>query len=219
MKTQWQPVFRGVLACGMAFALSVFSGCEGDEDAAGVDEYFTQNPYESETRETPLPTTLTILPASASVTRNGQDILFTGVGGVEPYLWNVSNDENGTMIVRNTKTALYHAIRVGNNDIIMKDQEGMLAVAHVTPLLDQAQLVVEPPSASMEASDTSIGFTAVGGSPPYTWTVATPSLGTVSYSASSSYACSYTRVAGAEGQNIVIVRDSEGNTQSAIVTQ
>lgn len=203
---------------GLAMLLA-FSGCEDptDEDSSGSDSYFANNPYTSAPRETPLPSDLLIDPTFGLASIVGQTIAFKVSGGYGAYHWSVADPTVGTVASKGANMALYTCVTVGNNDVIVQDDEGHYAVAHISPKVDTP--TVTPSQITLAAGALYASFTVSGGTPPYTWTAGNTALGTVSYSAASSYVCGYTAVAGAFGVNEITVIDSEGRTASATVIQ
>lgn len=203
---------------GLAMLLA-FSGCEDptDEDSSGTDSYFANNPYTSATRETPLPAIIKIDPTFAEISIIGRTVAFLASGGYGAYHWSVSDSSVGTVASKSANMGLYTCVTVGNNDVIVQDDEGHYAVAHISPVADTP--TVTPSQITLDGGALYASFTVSGGTPPYTWTAGNTGLGTVSYSAASSYVCAYTAVAGAFGVNEVTVIDAEGRTASATVTQ
>ena len=206
----------------MAFlaVLLAFSGCEGttDEDSSGVDSYLKTHPYTSASRDTPLPAGLKILPLQATAGNIGQTIAFTVSGGEGAFHWGVSDTTNGKIASKGADSAIYTCLVVGNNDVIVQDDGGHYATARISPVATDT-MTISPASVSLSGGALNASFTVSGGTPSYSWTSGNPGLGTVSYSASSSYVAAYRAVAGAYGQNIITVKDAEGRTTSATVTQ
>lgn len=202
--------------------LLAFSGCEGttDEDNSGVDAYLKAHPYPSVYRDTTLVPDLTIVPAQATVNIIGQTVAFTVSGGYGAYHWGVSDAANGSIDSRGADQAIYTCLVVGNNDVIVQDDEGHYAAAHISPTATDT-ITISPASLTLKVSagELNASFSVSGGTPPYSWTSGNPALGTVSYSASSSYTASYKAVAGAYGVNVITVIDAKGRTASAQVTQ
>ena len=201
--------------------LLAFSGCEGttNEDSSGVDAYLAAHPYTSASRDTPLSPDLniTINPVQATASIVGQTIAFTSYGGDGAYHWGVSASANGKIQSSGADSALYTCLQVGNNDVIVQDDSGHYASAHISPVANT--MTISPASASLSGGALNVSLAVSGGTPPYSWTSGNTALGTVSYSASSSYVAAYKAVAGAYGQNIITVIDAEGRTASATVTQ
>lgn len=208
---------RGLLLMFAVGGLLWTSGCEStDSDSSGVDAYFEAHPYESEPREEQSPQQLVLNPLAASLSDVGQEVLFTAKGGKPPYSWSVAAPAVGSAHVVGWSQCRYRALRVGNNTLRVQDSQGHFAVARIMPVEDR--MVLEPTSVTMTGA-LEASFYVAGGSPPYTWSTANPALGTVAFNASSSYQASYRAVAGAYGINTVTVRDAEGRTASARVTQ
>jgi len=199
--------------------LLAFSGCEGTttEDSSGVDAYLAAHPYTSLSRDTLLLTVLTISPAQAAASIVGQTIAFTVSGGDGVYHWGVSDSADGKIESQGANQALYTCLQVGNNDVIVQDDGGHYAVAHVSPLVND--MTISPSSVSLSGGALNVSFAVAGGTAPYSWTSGNTGLGAVSYSASTSYVAAYKAVAGAYGQNVITVIDAEGRTASATVVQ
>jgi len=202
--------------------LVAFCGCEGttDEDSSGVDAYLAAHPYTSASRDTPLPTTtvLQITPAQATADIIGQMIAFTASGGDGAFHWGVSDTTIGKIESNGADQALYTCLVVGDNDVIVQDDSGHYAAAHISPVTADT-ITISPASATLSGGALNASFAVSGGTPPYSWTSGNPKLGTVSYSVGSSYVAAYTAVSGAYGQNTITVIDSNGRTTSAMVTQ
>lgn len=196
------------------------TGCEKNTDKSGMDEYFDKNPIETEERSDLNLRTLQVNPAAAQINRVGQQVVFEGIGGKGPYRWSVADPEVGEVRVLGWSQGIYTSKRVGNNHVICLDRHGHSAIANILPEL--ATLTISPDEYTIEfqgaPSAVSVSFYARGGSPPYRWTVASPGLGSISYSASSSHNASY-RSTPNIGVNIVTVIDSDGRTASASVKQ
>jgi len=209
------PCSSAVLSVALALMLS---GCEGEKnDPTGAEDYFKKNPYSSDERTDPLPTTLEISPLADSVGIVGQEVVFTASGGDGSYHWSLSNEDNGALSSKGANQCVYKCKKVGNNDVILTDDGGHYAAAHITPATDT--MTVTPASVTLSGTSRYVSFTVTGGTPPYSWTSGSASLGTVSYSAATSYTAGYTAVSGAYGQNTISVRDAEGRVVTAAVTQ
>ncbi|MDD5678255.1 MAG: hypothetical protein PHW60_09755 [Kiritimatiellae bacterium] len=200
-------------------ALLAFSGCEGttDEESSGVDAYLAAHPYASASRDDPLPVVLALTPLQATASIIGQTIAFTASGGVGDYHWGVSDPADGSMESTGANQALYICLQVGNNDVIVQDDGGHFAAAHISPVVNT--MTISPASVSLVGGARSVSLAVAGGTPPYAWTSGNTLLGTVSYDRSSSYVAAYTAVAGAYGVNVITVHDAENRIASAQITQ
>ena len=220
----WRSGLLGSLAIaslaivGLAVLLA-FSGCEGttEEDSSGVAAYLAAHPYTSAFRDTPSAVVLTLTPVSGVASLIGQTLVFKASGGDGAFHWGLSDSTNGKIESKGADQALYTCLLVGDNDVIVQDDGGHYAAAHISPVA--GAMAISPVSVSLSAGALNASFTVAGGAPPYSWASGNPALGTVSYSASSSYVAAYTAVAGAYGQNVITVIDAEGRTSSATVTQ
>jgi len=203
----------------LSLALAVMlSGCEGEKnDPTGVDAYFNTNSYSSVERDDPLATTLGISPSSARISIIGQQVVFTASGGTGNYYWDLSSEENGELSSSGANQCVYKCKKIGNSDVILTDDGGHYASAHITPVADA--MTITPSSVTLSSGALYVSFTVSGGTLPYVWTSGNASLGTISYSASTSYTAGYTAVSGAYGQNTITVRDAEGRVATASVTQ
>ena len=201
-------------------ALIAFSGCEGSkDDATGNEAYFDGNQYSSLDRPDVIPeaNALYISPYSATLKYVGQEIAFVVSEGSGDYNWTLSNYEFGQIRSHGVNSCIYRCIKVGNNDVIVTDSQGHFASAHVSPYPES--LTITPSSATLSGTSRYVSFTVSGGTAPYTWTSGNASLGTISYSASSSYTAAYTASSGAYGVNTITVRDAAGLIITATVTQ
>jgi len=199
-------------------ALLLLAGCESEtSDPIDVDSYFQTNTYVSAERDEPLPPTLEISPASAQIGIVGQQVVFTASGGTGSYHWAISSADNGEFVSGGANQIIYTCKKVANNTVSVHDDGGHYATAQVTPGADK--MTIAPASASLSSGARYVAFSVSGGTAPYVWVVGNASLGSIAYSAATSYTAGYTAVAGAYGQNTITVQDAEGRVASATVTQ
>lgn len=219
MKILWRMGLLVSVPMACLAVLLAFSGCEGptEEDSNGVDAYLAAHPYTSASRDTPLPGVLAISPLQAAASIVGQTIAFTASGGDGAFHWGVSDSADGKIESKGANQALYTCLQVGNNDVIVQDDGGHYATARIYPVTDT--MTISPASASLSGGALNVSLAVAGGTPPYSWTSGNTALGSVSYSASSSYVAAYKAVAGVYGQNVITVIDAEGRTASATITQ
>ena len=203
---------------GLAVLLA-FSGCEGttNEDSSGVDAYLAAHPYTSASRDTPSAVVLTLTPVSGTASLIGQTLVFKASGGDGAFHWGVSDSTNGKIESQGADQALYTCLQVGNNDVIVQDDGGHYAVAHISPVATDT-VTISPASLTLASGALNASFVVSGGTPPYFWISGNTDLGIV-VPTSSSYVEAYIAVKYAYGQNVVTVIDSNGRTASATVTQ
>ena len=216
------------LAFGLLFGLLgaavcvILAGCEGgaNQDVSGAEDYFTHNPYSSDPR-TEEAQVLSLVPYSVVVTYINQEVAFTVSGGEGAYHWYVSSSENGYINAHGANQAVYIVKQVAQNSITVQDDAGHYAVSYIleSSSTNAAALSVSPAAVTLSGGQRYASFTVSGGTPPYIWTSGNVQLGTVTYSAASSYVASYTAVSGAYGQNVIAVVDSAGLKAYATVTQ
>lgn len=75
---------------------------------------------------------LSVSPTSATLDYDGDQVVFTASGGVEPYSWSVGDDSLGSVSWDASSTALYERKAAGENTVIVSDNEGHVALAEVT---------------------------------------------------------------------------------------
>jgi len=203
--------------------LVILAGCEGssNQDVSGAEEYFENNPYSSDPRTAPEAQTLDLLPDAYVVSFINQEVVFTVSGGEGAYSWYVSHQVNGAINSHGANQAVYIVKQVAENSITVQDDAGHYAVSYIATSSSSGAvaLVVSPASVSLSGGQAHASFTVSGGTAPYVWTSGNVHLGTVSYSAGTSYVAAYTAVSGAYGQNVVTVTDADGRLASAAVTQ
>ncbi|MGI6088013.1 MAG: hypothetical protein ACOYCD_08760 [Kiritimatiellia bacterium] len=209
----WRLWFYVMISgCVMLFG----AGCESNSDETDVDDYFKNNEYQSIPRDTEDPLALEVTPAVAAVSIVGADVVFTAKGGVPSYKWRVSDKSKGNIVSVGRNQCRYVCLQVGNNTVRVEDQDGHFAVARVTPVQDV--MAISPDEVKL-VNEWEAAFTVTGGSPPYSWSAGNPAVGTVSFSAAASYQAAYHGKPGVFGVNVITVRDAEGRTASAVVTQ
>ncbi len=223
MSTTWKVAWCLLPWVFGAMGLVMLTGCEGDsnEDASGAEQYLKNNPYSSAPRTDPTPQELDIMPPSYTVSFIKQEVAFTVSGGEGAYHWYVSHAANGEINSQGANQAVYIVKQVAENSITVQDDAGHYAVSYISTSTSTGAvtMVVSPSSITLSGGQLQASFAVSGGTAPYTWTSGNVRLGTVSYSASSSYVAAYTAVSGAYGQNVVTVRDAEGRITSATITQ
>lgn len=150
---------------------------------------------------------LSISPASAVVTTS-TTVAFTASGGTSPYSFSVTSG-GGTI---DTTSGVYSAPDVaGSATVRVTDAAGAAATSSVTILAitPSTQLTISPGSISMSAA-TGITFTASGGNPPYTYTIASGG-GTIDSNTG------YYQAPATAGSATITVTDTSSGTSSASV--
>lgn len=125
-----------VLGLGLALALGLYTGCEDTPSDEGINNYFDNNPYQSDARpdvaETPT-ADLSIDPSISSA-QTDQLINFEAGGGTAPFAWSVGTPAYGTITAQaNTRYAIYrHSGTTNNiNSVVVTDASGASAIASV----------------------------------------------------------------------------------------
>jgi hypothetical protein len=152
--------------------------------------------------------------------QTGQSVAtFSVVGGEEPMKWAVGDPAIGSITDTTGRIANYNRAgsSKGANEITCTDKIGRVARAVVSQSGAVEGLFITPERVVMTESNQVVQLTAVGGEPPYAWTIIDPSLGTLSNSDKS--AVNYTRKGGAEGQNIVELKDNSQTLATATIVQ
>jgi hypothetical protein len=153
--------------------------------------------------------TLAISPAAASVNTGGSQA-FSVTGGSSPYSYSLPSNNSGGAI--NASSGAYTAGTKGGvaDTVQVTDSAGNTSTASVTV---RGLLAISPTSASVATGATKT-FSASGGSPPYTFSLATNnSGGTINPSSGV-----YTAGTKAGVTDTVRVTDAVGSTSNASVT-
>ncbi|MDP6524188.1 MAG: hypothetical protein QGH15_08190 [Kiritimatiellia bacterium] len=74
---------------------------------------------------------LTVSPTSATLDYDGDQVVFTASGGIEPYSWEVGDSSLGTVSWDASSTAIYTRNTTGENTVVVYDHEGHAALAEV----------------------------------------------------------------------------------------
>ncbi len=94
----------------------------------------------------------------------------------------------------------------------------IFAQATVSPVVTNtppAKFTLSPSAANFDTNDITETFTASGGTAPYTWSLLSSSLGSLSSSSGSSVTYTSAHIA---GNNVITVKDSSSNSVTASVT-
>ena len=209
----------------LAAVFMAFPGCEDDPQTTDLDRYFAENPEIEDPRvEGSKP--LTVTPANGTVTVQGQQIAFRALGGPSSYRWAVATPANGTITPsRQSDSAVYTATLVAPNTVVVSDSRGHSAIVDIKVGGAQA-LQITPNTYTFTATNTvlpatsifgaQIRFTAVGGVPPYNWTVSIEDLGTIAKE-DDTHAIYTVAVSGLVGDNQVTLTDAAADIGTATV--
>lgn len=159
---------------------------------------------------------LTVSPAAATLDNNGDQVVFTGKGGLYPYRWSVGNPARGHLSGTGGSQVLYTRNTQGDNTVVLKDQRGHMAVADVTQP-GVSSVAVNPSTASVATNGGTQVFTAVGGTPPYTWTFVVNASGAPPLSPGTGVSTLY--VSGGAGTDIIKVVDGNATEAHATITK
>ena len=119
----------GLLAATVAV---LYVACEDTPSDGGVDEYFSNNPYQSTPRGTPTAAALSITPLN-SAGRPAEQTVFSAVGGQPPFGWTAATAAGTIAPQPNTRYAVYTHLGNTNeiNSIVVTDGSGAAAVATI----------------------------------------------------------------------------------------
>ncbi len=202
-----------------ALGLAALVGCDtdGSPTSSGLDDYFTTHPYVSDPRASPESTAATsnivINPVTATVTYEGQEIVFTASQGYGPYTWDVADPSAGRVASMAWSQGIYTALKVAPNNVIVADASGHAAIANIVVSVSGLAVSANPSTLTTDGNRSVV--TASGGVPPYRWRVSNKAYGSISSSTGSSIV--YTRLA--TGDNGVTCTDDAGNVGSVVISQ
>jgi len=211
-----------ILTC--AFLACVCS-CEKAPDTSEATGYFDTHSLDPSLHGDISTYTLSIVvmdPAvlTAGLAYNGASVALTAGGGTPPYNWDVHDSTLGSIAEKNGPNAVYQRIQAGDNVVILKDNAGNRA--YVTIMQPANPLIISPPTISdLTAEGQTAVLTALGGTPPYYWSIANSSIGTLSsYSGTPATYTRFESGAGTgAGTNTVTLIDSAGNNVTRSIPQ
>lgn len=192
------------------------AGCNNDDDpnTSDLDGYFESHPYVSDPRGRG-EGIMSITPDSALVNTIGGRAVFSVSGGNEPYNWDVANPAVGTVRKTDETDAVYTALAVGVNDVIVYDRDGNAAIAHIGNSA-VSEISIKASSEVLTNNGALAVLEVEGGSPPFTWTVVDETKGVFSGGSVGSSVV-YKRLVA--GDNAVTVKDGGGNQASLLISQ
>lgn len=114
---------------------------------------------------------LAIDPNTHSLSEDGDKVVLRGTGGRGPYDWSLADYTRGRITIRNWREAVYTRRATGNNTVIMVDADRRTAIAVITqPTV--AALAISPSNPSVSTNGGATVLQAVGGTEPFTWSLA-----------------------------------------------
>ncbi|MBF0549418.1 MAG: hypothetical protein HQK60_02670 [Deltaproteobacteria bacterium] len=130
-----------------------------------------------------------IYPTSISLTQDAPPYTFFAYGGVKPYTWTIDNLSVGSVAAdpNDSSLGIFTPRSPGTGNITVKDANNNQSTGTVTVTLVANALTVSPPTLTIAPTETYL-FNAVGGTPPYSWTVNDTHLGTVTTGSDTSQA-------------------------------
>ncbi len=157
---------------------------------------------------------LTLDPTGATLTTNGQMVVFTVTGGITnealavPLTWTVSNDALGSILFNSGLSATYQRTTVnGVNTIVVRDQYDNEGYATVNQSAATYSLELSSTATEIEIGEAvTITITTADSTAPYEWTLSS-GPGTVTGD-SGSKSAAYTSAAA--GTGVIQVTDANG---------
>lgn len=180
-----KTITLGLIAGCMGVAVMMAGvGCE-DDNSNPADEYFDNNVVDSSSRPAPPQTNSTstatnststatnaqvqVAPATATLANNGDQVLLTATGGAGPYRWEVGSTSLGQVRTVGASQVLYTRTAAGNNTVLAYSGSSVAMASIAQPAV--AAVTVEPAAATVTVGAAAAVLNAVGGIPPYTWSI------------------------------------------------
>ncbi len=157
---------------------------------------------------------LTIDPSSATLSTNGQMVVFTVTGGITnealavPLTWTVSNGALGSILFNSGLSATYQRTSVdGVNTVVVRDQYDNQGYATVNQTVASYSLELSATATTIEVGQaTTITITTADSTAPYSWSLRS-GPGTVTGDSGSKSAAYSSTVA---GTGVIQVTDVNG---------
>jgi len=163
-------------------------------------------------------TTRTIEVRSVSITPSssrlliGDTVQFTASGGAAPYRWRVSD----TAIASIDANGLLTAQAAGSVSVSVTDADGFSASSDSVTINDNNVVITISPNATNVSRNRWQLFTASGGTPPYSWRLSNPAVGTIY---TDTWPGWFIATGSVGATTTVIATDANGNTvESGVVT-
>lgn len=213
MKKHGVRSFLGML--GLLAASFLPGGCD-DPNTSELDGYFESHPFVNDPRSSS-PSVVSINPSSATIASIGSRVVFRAAGGSGGYTWDVSTPSRGSITPSGGSQAIYVALSVGANDVIVYDRSGHAAIAYISGGEQQSGTLAIKAEPQTISTDWNLSvLTASGGTPPYAWAVSDSLRGNFP-SGNTGASVIYQRYD--SGDNAVTVTDGSGTSVSLIISQ
>ena len=159
---------------------------------------------------------LSISPTSASLNSNKVTQVFTASGGAGSFTWTLSSTNYGSLSSSGNQATFTASGDAGTTTITVTDTNGASATATATYSgSSSSSLKISPSATTLTGNDDTVSLTASGGSSPYSWTVSSTTLGSVSATTGSTVTYTSKKVAGTA---TITVTDDDDNSATATVT-
>lgn len=193
----------------LAACLAHLAGCETNSDVSGTEDGSGDPAF-------------SISPSAVTLRVGDTTVKLSAVGGVAPFAWRVSDATLGTVPADiDTRAVTYTStgVKEGINTVTVTDDQGWSASALIIhgDKVDTA-VTVTPATVTLSGGTNTQTFTASQGNAPYSWSVDDTSLASiVPVHDSDATQGLLTRVGAGTGRVNVTVRDSVGQTATAVV--
>jgi hypothetical protein len=205
----------GLILGAMGMLAACLTACNDDDPETGeLDGYFESHPYVSDPRASSA-RIVSISPDSTTVNSVGSKVVFSASGGRPPYHWDVSNGSIGSIAASGGAQGVYTALAIGANDVIVYDEDGNAALAKIAGT-GAAEMTIAASPASLTTNKAYSVLSVSGGTPPYTWTVATSTTGNIE---GSNVGKSVIYQREKAGDNVVTVTDGNSSKASRVISQ
>lgn len=209
----------GAATLALVLTFAFLTSCEKDGGNSDISGQISD--YSSDPRLATLQVNeaLVISPEAATVSREGDTVLFTITAAASsgPFSWNVGEEANGTIHPTGTgNQALFKTVRPVNNFVYVRDELGNAGVAVINSGSSNG-ITISPAVANVTRVGQTVVFTiSSGGRAPYSWTRADQTAGTLSISPDTRQV---TYTASQVKQNNLMVTDPDGLTAVAEITR
>jgi hypothetical protein len=196
----------GVAVFAMVMTLWLATGCENNNnDVAGTTDTGVE---------------FRLDPSGFNMGTNVTQIALRVIGGSSPFTWTMSAPTMGTLGGNDavSRVANYTATanQNGVNTVRVQDSRGWIASSVI---VQGDSFRLDPSDFNMGTNVTQIVLTVIGGISPFTWTMSSPTMGTLGGNDALSRVANYTATTNQTGVNTVRVQDSQGWMASSVIVQ